>query len=104
MIKYFSLFLSLFASLGCCAQVTTGTLAGTVKDAKGEVLEGATIVATYLPAKTVYSALSGADGQYIIAHVRVGGPYQIKVTFIGYNPLLINGITVTLGTIEKLDI
>jgi len=102
--KCFTMLLLVFASLAGYAQVTTGTLAGTVKDSNGEALEGATIIVTYLPAHASYNTLSGADGRYTIPHLHVGGPYQLKVTFVGYNTLVVNGLKVTLGTIVKLDI
>ena len=66
------------------AQITTSSLSGTVKNATDEPLVGATITATHLPSGTKYSTTSRGGGQYNIANMRVGGPYTIEVTFVGF--------------------
>ena len=71
--------------LGVWAQgVTTSSLTGIVKDDKGEVIPGANIVATHMPSGTTYGTASRADGHYNFPATRVGGPYTIKVSFVGY--------------------
>jgi hypothetical protein len=72
------------ASFSLKAQVTTSALGGSVKSATDEPLVGATIVATHLPTGTKYSTVSRAGGAYNIQNMRVGGPYTIEVSFVGY--------------------
>ena len=45
--------------------VTTGNITGTVTDAQGGVLPGATVVATHTDTGTNYEAVTGGDGRYI---------------------------------------
>ena len=69
-------FLSLLFTLGLHAQVTTGTLTGTIKDAK-EPLVGVTVKATHLPSGTVYGTATNQDGRFNLPNMRTGGPYTI---------------------------
>jgi len=89
-----SLLLSAFITY---AQVTTSSMTGTVKDDKGENLIGATVKATHLPSGTVYGTTTQADGRFTIPGMRVGGPYRMEVSYIGYEPQQQDGITLTLG-------
>lgn len=63
---------------------TTSSLNGKVLDSKGEPLPGASIVAVHVPSGTQYGTIADNSGNYRIQNMRVGGPYTIKVSFIGY--------------------
>ncbi len=76
---------------------TTSGLSGRVVDEKGNPLPGATIVAVHDPSGTLYGALSGADGRYSITNMRVGGPYTVKVSFVGYSTKSYTDIRLKLG-------
>lgn len=65
-------------------QVTTSSISGTVKNANDEPLVGATITAIHQPSGTKYSTTSRTGGVYSINNMRVGGPYTIEVTFVGF--------------------
>ncbi len=80
----FVFLVGLMASFSLNAQVTTSALGGTVKSAGDEPLVGATIVATHLPTGTKYSTVTRTGGAYNIQNMRVGGPYTIEISFIGY--------------------
>jgi hypothetical protein len=83
-------------TFGANAQVTTSSITGTVKDAKG-ALPGASVKATHLPSGTVYTAVSNKDGLFNLPAMRIGGPYKVEVTFIGYNKTTYTDITLQLG-------
>eukprot|EP01136_Pigoraptor_vietnamica_P014511 Opistho-1_new@56772 len=78
------------------AQVTTSSLTGTIKDSK-ETLPGASIKATHTPTGTVYGVVTNGEGRYTIGNMRVGGPYTIEVSFVGYKPQKFEGVIIKLG-------
>ena len=85
------------ASTGAHAQVTTSSVTGTVKDAKAMALAGATITATHVPSGTVYTTVSNKNGVFTIPNMRVGGPYQLVITYVGQEPFRSNEFTLELG-------
>src|SRR2546425_7114822 len=64
------------ACVGLCrtahAQVTTGTILGTVTDQSGGVLAGATITATNLDTGVSRAARTDAEGTYLLANMPLG--------------------------------
>jgi hypothetical protein len=90
--------LSLFAQ-----GTTTGSIEGVITDADGETLPGANVVALHVPTGTEYGTSSRADGRYTIRNVRVGGPYEVQVTFIGFNAQIKEISNIQLGERVTLD-
>jgi hypothetical protein len=79
------------------AQVTTASMDGTVTDEKGEGLVGATIVAKHLPSGTQYGLATNSDGRFTIQNMRVGGPYEVVFSYIGFKSERVEGIILQLG-------
>ncbi len=71
--------------------VTTAAIAGVVTDSAGAPLTGATVVAVHGPSGTQYSAVTRADGRFNIPGMRVGGPYRVRASFVGYRPAVQDG-------------
>ncbi len=88
---------TVFATAAAFAQVTTSSMTGLIKDGKGETLPGATVVAVHEPSGSSYSTTTNAEGRFIINNMRVGGPYTIKVTYIGYDAKTLTDVTLKLG-------
>ena len=86
------------------AQVTTGTITGTVKDAKATSLVGATIEAIHEPSGTVYRTISGKAGVFTIPSLRVGGPYKVTVSFVGFKSEEYTDMYVQLGDPTKINV
>ncbi|MGI4022423.1 MAG: carboxypeptidase regulatory-like domain-containing protein [Janthinobacterium lividum] len=95
--KYLLLISFLFTLKFASAQVTSSSMTGTIKDPKGETLPGTTVIATHLPSGTTYSAATNKDGLFNIPGMRVGGPYRVEITFIGFQKAIVDQITLQLG-------
>lgn len=95
----------LTAGTGLFAQgVTTSSITGKVLDQKGEALPGANVVATHTPSGTTYGTITLADGRFNIPGMRVGGPYTIRVSFVGYQESTFNDIYLALGSAANLNV
>ena len=84
------------------AQVTTSSLRGKVT-ANDKPLVGATIVAVHTPSGTQYGTISNSEGGYALNGMRVGGPYTITFSYIGYNDTKITDLEFRLGQTDELD-
>ena len=91
------LFLSVFISAAAMAQVTTSSINGTVTDEQGQPLIGATLKAVHLPTGTIYAISTLKTGKYTLNGMRVGGPYEIECSYIGYNSEKITDVHLTVG-------
>jgi len=97
-LKFTFILLSLFlGSMTLMAQVTTSSLSGKITDANGESLPGATVVAVHVPSGTQYAALCDNSGNYRIQNMRIGGPYKVDVSFVGYSANTYTDIYLKLG-------
>jgi hypothetical protein len=83
-------------ALTTMAQVTTASLNGQVT-ADGKTFIGATVQAIHEPSGTMYGAITNEKGRYFIQGMRVGGPYKIIISFVGYNKLTYNNVQLSLG-------
>jgi len=97
-LKFTFILLSLFiGSSALMAQVTTSTLSGKVTDSRGESLGGATVVALHVPSGTQYATFCDNSGNYRIQNMRVGGPYKVDVSFVGYSTSTYTDVYLRLG-------
>ena len=96
--------LSLFVTMVSFGQITTSTLSGVVKSEKGEKLIGATVSVVHQPTGTKYGASTNTQGSYVIPGARVGGPYLIKVSYVGYKSEEIRDINTSLGLTTNVDV
>lgn len=85
------------------AQVTTSAISGFISDVSNEPLPGANIIAVHTPTGTNYGVSSRADGRYTLPNLRVGGPYKITVSFVGFQPNTITDVYLTLGETSEFN-
>ena len=84
--------------------VTTAAINGTVVDDAGLGLPGASVLAVHGPSGTQYGVSTRADGQYNLRNLRVGGPYTVTVSFVGFTSVQRTGIMLELSETETVDI
>ena len=103
---FFFVALLLMLSSAVMAQITTSSMAGkvTFDDANGEEVIGATIVAVHEPSGTRYTAVTNVSGRFSIQGMRTGGPYEVTVSYIGYQPKVVKGVTLQLAETYNLSV
>lgn len=86
------------------AQVTTGSITGSIRGTDGQPLIGASVKAVHNPSGTVFGTVSQTDGHFTIPNMRVGGPYTVEVSYVGYVTRTYHDIRVDLGTPQSLPV
>ncbi len=92
----------IFLVSSAMAQVTTSSMTGRV-EADGEDVIGATIEAVHTPSGTRYQAVTNAKGIFSINGMRVGGPYKVQISYIGYETKVVDGINLQLAETYNLN-
>jgi len=82
--------------------VTTGSISATVSDGTGNPIPGARVLAVHGPSGTTYAATSRADGRVSLPGMRVGGPYSVTASVIGYQSETRDNVYLTLGVANNL--
>ncbi len=90
------------AALTAFAQVTTSGINGIVTAGNEEAI-GATITAKHVPSGTIYRAITNIDGRYTLTGMRTGGPYEVEISYIGFQTQKFTDIQLALGQNTVLD-
>lgn len=85
------------------AQVTTGSVSGTVRSANGDPLIGASVKVTHVPTGTDYVTISRTSGVFNIANLIPGGPYTIEISYVGFTSFTRSGLNFPLGENSLVD-
>jgi hypothetical protein len=83
--------------------VTTAAIQGIVLDQNGNPLPGANIISIHEPSGTTYGASTRGNGRFTIPGMRVGGPYRVTVSYVGYETLVETDIYLNLGVASNLE-
>lgn len=92
----------------CCfsktsgAQTTTADVVGTVTDASGAVLPGATVTMTNLGTNVSQTATSNSTGDYVFTLLQVG-TYTIKVEAKGFKIFVAPSVALSAGDRARVD-
>jgi hypothetical protein len=86
----------LFFPASVTAQSVSGELVGTIYDATGAIVSGASVVVTNDATGVPSSTVSSSTGQYRIGNLPVGA-YTLKVTAKGFSVSEIRGVDVSLN-------
>ena len=97
-------FLTLLISGFVSAQITTSSISGVVVDDANMELEGANVVAVHIPTGTTYGVVTNQDGRFNMVNMRVGGPYTVTISYIGFNQQNVEDVYLTLGKSETISL
>ncbi len=93
----------LFATMSFAQGVTTSSINGQVTDANGDPLPGATVLAVHTPSGTKYGVATDFQGYYRISNMRVGGPYNVTITYVGFKDYVENNVFLALGESKRIS-
>lgn len=96
--------LILLFNLSLSAQTTTSKINGIITDTTGETLFGANIMALHTPTGTVSGTTALDNGRYALSNLRIGGPYTISVSYLGYKSKKITNVFLTLGKTTNINV
>ena len=94
----------LFSVMAFSQGVTTAAIGGKVTDNTGEPLPGASVVALHVPSGTVYGAATDFDGFYRLTGMRIGGPYRVTFSYVGFTDDIKEGVSLTLGATNRISV
>jgi hypothetical protein len=93
----------LLYAAGCLfGQAVFGNISGTVQDASGSAVPGATVTITDLDRGSVYATQSSADGNYAQTHL-LSGRYQVSIAAAGFGGFNANA-TVQVDATTHLNV
>ena len=100
----FSAIILCFAvSPSATAQVNSATLRGTVTDATGAIVEGASVSVESKATNAVRTTLTNGAGEYSISSLQPG-LYFIKVTKTGFSTFQQNDFSLEVGAVASVDV
>ena len=89
---------------GARAQSTTASITGSVvEESTDQPLPGVNVLAIHQPTGTRYGAATNPSGRFTIQGMRVGGPYVIEVSFVGYQTIRQEGIQLQLDETREMS-
>jgi hypothetical protein len=100
----FTLVFIILSATIASAQVTTATLSGYVKDAKGEALQLATITVEFIDAGIKQVVITKSDGRFTVSNLRVGGPYKIQIEHVSYKKVTMENVVLELGLNNSVEV
>ena len=96
--------LVLMASTAATAsgQVLYGSVVGTLSDATGAVVPGATVVVTNQDTGLTRQVVTDQNGYYSIPNL-LEGVYDLAVTSGGFKPYTQKGVTISINRVTRVD-
>src|SRR3989339_567079 len=103
-LPFFLLFFSFALSANIFAQgVTTASLNGTVNDADGNPLPGANVIVVHESSGTKHGVSTLNNGRFHLPNLKIGGPYSVTVSYVGYTTQKQGEIFLSLGQNLRVD-
>lgn len=86
-----------FFSLNLYSQETNSSLGGTIRNSKGAIVEGATIVVKHEPTGFTSRASSNNKGYFLLNNLQPGGPYSVSISYVGFATSEKTNLMLSLG-------
>src|SRR5882757_8060476 len=86
------------------AQETTSSINGIINDDKGNIVTGATITVIHEPTGAITSTQTNKKGIFNITNLKPGGPYTVKVSYVGFKEEKVDNLNFTLGNNPDINI
>jgi hypothetical protein len=80
------------------AQLVSSGITGTLRDADGRPVAGATVTAVHVPTNATFRAATSEQGRFVFRGVPVGGPFTVSAAKDGAQSQPIEGLDTLLGS------
>src|SRR5262245_4847770 len=94
--------MSVLLCAGLCAQETTGTITGTVRDATGGIIPDAAVVLRNAGTGVERRVNTGATGEYVATGLPVGN-YEVTVEKQGFRKGTVSAIQLSVDSRVRVD-
>jgi Carboxypeptidase regulatory-like domain/TonB dependent receptor len=84
--------------------VTTSAINGFITAEDGSPLADAVILAVHVPSGTEYRTVARTGGAYSLLNMRVGGPYRVTASMIGFQQKSQENVELRLGETHRVDL
>lgn len=102
--KIIKFFVFMFAFLVYSQGSTTSNIEGVVTDDQNKPLPDVNVYAVHMPSGTNYGVISNNKGIFFIPNMKVGGPYKVVLSYVGYKEVVLENITLSLGKTYNLKV
>ncbi len=82
------------------SQETTSEISGTILEGNSPI-PNVIVTAVHVPTGTKYMTTTRSDGRYNLPNLKIGGPYTVTTSFVGYKPQSQGDIILNLGQTFK---
>src|SRR5215472_5722749 len=100
--KLIGCFLLICASASLQAQVETGKIVGSAKDASGAVVAEAAVTATEIQTSVVKKTRTNTDGEYVISDLNAG-EYTVAVERAGFKKAVQSAFPLHVNQVVRVD-
>jgi len=83
--------------------VTTSAINGRVTSKTGEALPGVNVKAVHTASGTLYGTSTREDGRFNLPNLRVGGPYTVTASLVGYKKEIREQVTLLLSQNQEIN-
>lgn len=106
MLKNNIAFIVLMVSMvsGFAQGVSSGSLTGQITDEEGNPLSEANITVIHEPTSSTYQTAALENGRFRFSNLRIGGPYTIEISHVGYKQKKLDSLFIELGQTRNLSI